>query len=146
MLVLLFALGWLVTRKGSVLASPTTVQLRGAAVTLELEAIGSGYALRRDAAAAFLLMQSAAAAEGLSLKVNSAWRSNEEQAALYALFLSGKGNLAAPVGWSNHEAGTAVDVESDSGRNAEFFWLTKNAARFGFYRTVPSEPWHWEFR
>ena len=24
-------------------------------------------------------------------------------------------------------------------------WLNANGARFGFARTVPSEPWHWEW-
>jgi len=24
-------------------------------------------------------------------------------------------------------------------------WLERNARRFGFRRTVPTEPWHWEW-
>lgn len=26
-----------------------------------------------------------------------------------------------------------------------FWWLYENAKRFGFYRTVDNEPWHWEY-
>ena len=39
---------------------------------------------------------------------------------------------------SNHQNGRALDLTTSP-------WLTDNAARFGFRRTVPSEAWHYEF-
>lgn len=47
-------------------------------------------------------------------------------------------------GYSNHQDGQAYDF------NVTHFplvyaWLVKNALRFGFIRTVPSERWHWEY-
>lgn len=122
------------------------VWLRGESVELELAPIGGGWFLRPDAAAAFKSMASAAALAGAALVVNSAWRSNEEQQELRRAFEAGERTaVVAPVGYSNHEGGTAVDVESANGTNAAFRWLNTNAARFGFKRTVASEPWHWEF-
>lgn len=124
----------------------------GVKVGLQLRAINiAGHQLRDDAARAFLSMMVAAALEGVALQVNSAFRTNEQQQALYdawVAFQAGTGpkaNLAAKPGFGPHQAGTAVDVESDNGRNAAFHWLTANAARFKFKRTVPSEPWHWEY-
>lgn len=104
-----------------------------------------GHVLRTDAAAAFIDMKAAAAADGVELKVNSAWRSNDSQAALRKAYEAGTGNLAAPPGYSNHQSGIDVDVESGGGKNAAFAWMTANASRFGFHRTVSSEPWHWEY-
>jgi LAS superfamily LD-carboxypeptidase LdcB len=89
-------------------------------------------------------MRGAAAAVGVTLVVNSAWRTNEQQAAEREKYLAGKGPVAAPVGWSRHEEGRALDIESAGGTNASYVWLLENAARFGFKATVPSEPWHWE--
>jgi LAS superfamily LD-carboxypeptidase LdcB len=47
-------------------------------------------------------------------------------------------------GFSNHQDGQAYDF------NVTHFplvyaWLVKNALRFGFIRTVPTERWHWEY-
>lgn len=120
--------------------------IRGRLVELELEDIGGGKMLRPDAARAFRAMAAAAAAAGVLLLVNSAWRSNGEQRELREAYEQGRRSaVAAPVGYSNHEGGTAVDIESAGGTNAAFRWLTENAHRFGYRRTVSSEPWHWEF-
>lgn len=120
--------------------------VNGQLVDLVLVTIdAAGHELRADAAAAFGAMRDAAAAAGVALQVNSAFRTFEQQAALYAQYVAGTGNLAAPAGWSNHEGGVAVDVESGSGTNAAFNWLTANASSYRFKRTVVSEPWHWEY-
>ena len=42
--------------------------------------------------------------------VTSGFRTYAQQAALYAAYKNGTGNLAAPPGSSNHEGGQAVDV------------------------------------
>ncbi len=110
---------------------------------IELSSIGRGFMLRTDAAKAFLRMYAAAAKEGEILSVNSAFRSMTEQTDLYNRYLAGTGNLAAPPGFSNHQSGIAVDIHVDSNISN---WLDRNAASFGFRRTVSSEPWHWEYR
>lgn len=131
---------------GAAVASKVMGYVAGAAVELELLVIDDrGHQLRVDAARAFIEMRARAAAEGVLLVVNSAFRSMASQETLYEMWLTGTGNLAAKPGWSNHQGGIAVDIESANGTNAAFAWLTRNAAAWGFHRTVPSEPWHWEF-
>jgi hypothetical protein len=56
-------------------------------------------------------------------------------------------NLAARPGYSNHQdpsGSQAIDIHQATG--ARYVWLKKHANRFGFIRTVGSEPWHWEYR
>lgn len=101
--------------------------------------------LRADAAEAFRSMKAAAAADGIDLGLNSAFRSHDEQKDLYAKYLNGTGNLAARPGYSNHEGGIAVDIPTGGTGTAVYRWLADNAGNFGFVRTVPSEPWHWEY-
>lgn len=132
-------------------AAPTRVDtgyVDGVAYQLTLTSIGGDHWLRADAAAAFERMREAAAATGVVLVVNSSFRTWAKQAALYAMFLAGTGNRAAPPGKSNHQSGTAVDIDSldESGEpNDSAAWLTVNAATFGFHRTVPGELWHFDF-
>jgi LAS superfamily LD-carboxypeptidase LdcB len=91
-------------------------------------------------------MSSAARAAGVTLSVNSSFRDMSHQQALYAGLLAGtRKDVVAMPGFSLHQSGRAVDVESAGGTNTAFLWLTANAAKFGFKRTVPSEPWHWEY-
>jgi hypothetical protein len=90
---------------------------------------------------AFLAMQKAADAAGVKLVINSGFRTMAEQQHLYSCYQHGNcnnGNLAAKPGYSNHQSGRALDLSTSP-------WLVKNAARFGFKRTVPSEAWHYEF-
>lgn len=90
---------------------------------------------------AFLKMQAAATKAGVRLALNSGFRTNEEQKYFYNCYKTKKcngGNLAAKPGYSNHQNGRALDLSTST-------WLAKNAAKFGFKRTVPSEAWHYEF-
>jgi LAS superfamily LD-carboxypeptidase LdcB len=85
------------------------------------------------------------AAYGKTLKVNSGFRTNNEQTYLYGCYQSKKcnsGNLAAKPGYSNHQNGIAVDISTGGGN---YEWLVANAFKFGFIRTVQSEKWHWEY-
>lgn len=104
---------------------------------------GGGY-LRPDAAAAFQAMYNAAKADGVIIDVGAhgaAYRDLETQVALYKEKGDyDKGGLAADPGTSPHGWGIAVDV----GEGGEREWLEKNAHRFGF-KTIPREPWHWEY-
>lgn len=114
----------------------------GVPTPIELASIAPGHFLSKPAAAAFNTMKAAAKAAGVTLVVNSSFRDMAQQQALYAK-LSAAQKVAQP-GWSLHQSGRAVDVESGAGKNAAFLWLTSNAHLYGFKRTVPSEPWHWE--
>lgn len=117
----------------------------GQPLQLRLVTVAPGMELVEEAAKAWAAMTSAAARDGVALSLNSAFRSMEKQEQLYARFMRGEGPQAALPGYSNHQAGSAVDVETEGGTNASFSWLTANAARFRFKRTVSAEPWHWEY-
>jgi D-alanyl-D-alanine carboxypeptidase len=108
--------------------------------------IPGGKLLRRDAAAAYEQMHAEARATGLWLWAVSGHRSWKEQRRLYRLYRKGLGPRAARPGRSNHQRGTAVDVSVGDESSAAYAWLAANACRFGFKRTVRSEPWHWEYR
>jgi D-alanyl-D-alanine carboxypeptidase len=112
-------------------------------------AIGDGFYLTPVAAGAFLAMRRAALADGVTLVVNSAFRDSAAQIKIWKERTDDNGTpldfsddtrnanweKSGPVarpGTSKHEAGTAVDIDTDSGTNAAFAWLTANAARFGF--------------
>ncbi|MDP3276302.1 MAG: M15 family metallopeptidase [Deltaproteobacteria bacterium] len=95
-------------------------------------------------AEAYLRMQSAARSAGVSISIVSGFRTMAEQQELYRRYLAGTGNLAARPGYSNHQSGLALDLNTSSG--GVYAWLTSNGGRYGFIRTVPSEIWHWEFR
>jgi hypothetical protein len=104
-----------------------------------IKSIGGGHQLASGAAAAFMKMKSAAAAEGINLTLTSSYRSYQKQAYLYQLYKQGKGNLAAPPGTSKHEKGLAIDVANG------IPWMQRNAKKFGWKATVPSEDWHFEY-
>jgi hypothetical protein len=90
---------------------------------------------------AFLKMQGAANAEGVRLSLTSGFRTMEEQRHLYSCYVNhscNNGNLAAKPGYSNHQSGLALDVSTST-------WLSRNASKFGFVRTVSKESWHYEF-
>ena len=94
-------------------------------------------------ARAFLTMQAAAAKDGVDLRIESGFRTTEEQRALFRAWRRGRGNKAARPGKSNHQSGRALDIAVQSG--GVFEWLEANAATFRFKRTVKGEPWHWEY-
>jgi hypothetical protein len=93
-------------------------------------------------AAAFERMRAAAARAGVNLRVVSGFRTMEHQRALYSAFRSGRGNLAALPGHSNHQSGHALDLNVRA--PGVLRWLEAHAREYGFRRTVPSENWHWE--
>jgi peptidoglycan hydrolase-like protein with peptidoglycan-binding domain len=125
---------------------PVTGYVNGVARQITLSPIVGGKEMRSDAAAAFNRMHAAARAAGINITVNSGFRSMEQQRALYRAYLNGTGNLAAKPGFSNHQGGIAVDMNVGGTGTSTYRWLAANAKNFGFVRTVPSEPWHWEFR
>jgi hypothetical protein len=95
---------------------------------------------------AYIAMQEAARRDGVSLRIVSGFRTMDEQQYLYGCYVNcscNSCNLAARPGYSNHQSGHALDLNtSDRGVMS---WLNRNGSRFGFSRTVPSEDWHWEW-
>lgn len=117
------------------------------------------------AGAAWHAMHAAAAGDGVTLLLVSAFRSIDYQAALVRAKLA-RGmhiddilRVNAPPGCSEHHTGRAVDIgeagtpplEEDFERTAAFAWLRERAAGFGFSMSYPRdnpygylyEPWHW---
>jgi len=98
-----------------------------------------GEGMRPDVAAAFDRMATAATRSGLALVVNSGFRSDAEQAALFAAHPDPR--WVAPPGHSLHRCATELDLGPDSA----YAWLAANAARFGFLQRYSWEPWHYGF-
>ena len=72
--------------------------------------IGENRWLDKDAGIAFKRAQEQAKADGIDIQVNSAGRTYQEQANLYAR-LNGVSPVARP-GTSNHETGNALDIQN----------------------------------
>ncbi len=99
-----------------------------------------GKPMRRDVALAFDRMAAAARREaGLHLIVTSGYRSDAEQARLFAAHPDPK--WVAPPGQSLHRFGTELDL----GPPAAYAWLAANADRFGFIKRYSWEPWHFGY-
>jgi D-alanyl-D-alanine carboxypeptidase len=135
-----------------------------------LTAIGPGLSLRREAAEALGQMQRAAAADGVELRVLSAFRDRALQNQLFFDVKADRNQdartrarVSAPPGFSEHSTGYAVDLgdgrlpatdlsESFEGTEA-FRWLAANANRYHFTLSFPRanrqgvsyEPWHWRY-
>jgi Transglycosylase SLT domain/D-alanyl-D-alanine carboxypeptidase/Putative Flp pilus-assembly TadE/G-like len=98
-----------------------------------------GEGMRPDVVAAFDRMAAAAAHAGVSLIVNSAFRSDAEQAALFAAHPDPR--WVAPPGHSLHRCATELDL----GPESAYAWLAANAPRFGFVRRYSWEAWHYGY-
>lgn len=98
----------------------------------------------------YLKLKEAAEEENIQLSINSAFRTFQRQAELRRLFESGRGNLAAKPGHSNHQHGQAFDLNTRhnlfDGTDKIYEWLKLNGPKHGFVRTVSNESWHWEYR
>ncbi|TDK25599.1 D-alanyl-D-alanine carboxypeptidase [Arthrobacter crusticola] len=127
---------------------------------------GTGHWMRRDVASAVTRLFSGARSAGHSLGVVSAYRSYDEQAALYNHYVRTYGQaeadrISARPGHSEHQTGLAVDVGNAAGgcELAGCFgdtpggrWVAANAHRYGFIVRYPKgythitgytyEPWH----
>ncbi len=102
-------------------------------------AMRQGKPMRPDVAAAFDRMAAAARRDNVTLVVNSAFRSNAEQAVLFAGHPDPK--WVAPPGQSLHRLGTELDL----GPPAAFGWLAANAQRFHFVQRYAWEAWHYGY-
>jgi LysM repeat protein len=68
----------------------------------------------------------------------SGYRTYEQQAYLYDLYLSGQGAPANPPGTSSHEFGAAVDLADPVMRDV----IDQIGGAYGWAGTIPSEWWH----
>lgn len=98
-----------------------------------------GKGMRPDVAAAFDAMSAAASAAGVTLVINSAFRSDAEQAALFAA--NPNPTMVARPGTSLHRCGTELDL----GPPSAYGWLAANATRFGFVQRYSWESWHYGY-
>jgi LysM repeat protein len=72
----------------------------------------------------------------------SAYRTYDQQAALYGLFLDGTGAPANPPGASSHELGTAVDVPTPEMRSV----IDQIGWKYGWGKVhAPGEWWHVDY-
>ena len=131
--------------------------IRGRKYTFRATKLASGHILDVRVAKAFTEMQAAAAKENVRIKINSAFRLPEEQEYFYCKYKRGTGNLAARPGYSNHQSGAALDLNTrgiphdralrkrtgrSTGKGAVYDWLIKNGSKYGFKR-IKREHWHW---
>lgn len=94
----------------------------------------------------------AATAAGITLKINSAYRTLQDQQRVYRENCPGnvcRIDTATP-GKSNHGFGLAVDFANKSSQKMkesfpEYKWLAANAGNYGF-RRIADEAWHWEYQ
>ncbi len=75
--------------------------------------------------------------------IDSSYRTYAQQQALYNAYLNGTGNLAAKPGTSNHETGTAIDI--NSGFLASHPEVRSWLASHGWANDVGGEAWHWHW-
>jgi len=99
----------------------------------------NGEGMRPDVASAFDQMAAAAAEAGVTLLVSSGFRSDAEQAQLFAA--NPDPQWVAPPGQSLHRCATELDL----GPESAYGWLAANASRFGFVQRYSWEPWHFGF-
>jgi D-alanyl-D-alanine carboxypeptidase len=136
----------------------------------QLVFVSPGMKLHQEAAQAYLAMEQAAAADGVSLSLLSAFRSVDDQKHLFfgvkaqrnqSSFERAK--VSAPPGFSEHSTGFAIDIGDSQQPNSNlsqtftqtraYRWLQNNAARYQFTLSFPKnnpqgvsfEPWHWRY-
>jgi hypothetical protein len=136
-------------RRSVEVGARATAELSAGSAGVAAVASGGGYSgplayrqgkpMRPDVAQAFDRMERAAAADGIPLIVNSGFRSDEEQARLFAAHPDPR--WVAPPGKSLHRLGTELDL----GPTAAYGWLARNAGRFGFLQRYSWEPWHYGY-
>lgn len=113
---------------------------------------------------AFKKMSDAAASEGYSLVINSAYRSYQDQIQLEQIYLDAYGQnyvdkYVAKPGYSEHQTGLAFDIGSRNSNvfaaSKEYQWVQDNAYKYGFIQRFTkrfenitgfqNEPWHYRY-
>ncbi len=139
-----------------------------ALVLADVGADGREFRLTPAAAQSWRAMQLAAAADGITLVLESAFRSVARQTEILRIKLAAGDTLeqalqwVAPPGYSEHHTGCAVDIGTPGSvalreefeTTTAFAWLRAQAGRHGFLMSFPRgnvqgysyEPWHWCFQ
>ena len=134
-------------------------------VQADTGADGREFQLTPAAAAAWQTMKAAAAADGITLVLESAFRSVARQVEILLAKLDAGLTLAealawvAPPGYSEHHTGCAVDIgtpgsvalQEEFETTTAYAWLQAHAAGHGYTLSFPRgnsqgygyEPWHW---
>jgi len=98
--------------------------------------------------------------ENIPLKINSGFRTWDEQYALRVKNVIDKTKADNPQylrseasdkfnpetarpGYSRHQVGKAFDLSTSNPLG--YKWMVENASKYGFIRTVKTEHWHWEY-
>jgi len=118
---------------------------------IELVEISSGKWIAKSHEKPYNDLVNAAKLDGVTIGLNSGFRSFEQQEELYRKYLNGTGNTAAKPGYSNHQTGIAFDFATGGPNSDAYRWLATNAHKFGFYNagrffSGQKEHWHWEYR
>ena len=127
---------------------------------------GDNQMLTKETYDAFLDMWKAAKEENLNLIINSSYRSFEDQKEVYEYYKDTLGEeaankRAAKEGFSEHQTGMAIDIQTYGSRAStfeefdEFKWLQENAYKYGFILRYPKdkeyltgyeyESWHYRY-
>jgi D-alanyl-D-alanine carboxypeptidase len=139
-----------------------------ALVIAEIGDNGREHRLVPEAADAWRAMRAAARADGIELRIVSAFRGVDRQVEIVRDKLA-RGQtpeqvleVSAPPGYSEHHTGRAVDVASGTAKPLEevfeqtdaYRWLLERGGEFSFFLSYPRgnaagyafEPWHWCYR
>lgn len=135
-----------------------------------LEKINSEYSNGNDLKAnkvavnAFIAMAQDASRNGLSLVINSAYRSYSEQERIVDTYKKLYGDdyvnkYVARPGYSEHQTGLSFDIGSKNSNifsnSKEYQWILNNSYKYGFIHRFPknaeditgisNEPWHFRY-
>jgi D-alanyl-D-alanine carboxypeptidase len=122
------------------------VQAPGNLVPLEPSGTGDTSHLTPALHRALVRASAAAAADDVTIKVTSGWRSAAHQQELYDQAIAKYGSAAKARQWvlppadSEHVQGRAVDI----GPHSAATWLEQNGVKYGLCRRYENEPWHFE--
>ena len=134
-------------------------------VNIPSEYGGRGLKASEVAVNAYINMYKDIAKEGMSLVVNSAYRSYATQKSLYNNYVARNGfawaeKWSARPGFSEHQTGLAMDIVTNSSNfdnfeeTKEYTWLVNNSYKYGFILRYPSDDYYltgynfesWHFR
>jgi LysM repeat protein len=132
--------------EGEAIQVPATTAGSGAPGMADIPSPWGPLQLRADAAEAWNAMRAEALRlYGVELQPGgplSAYRTSDQQAELYDLYLSGQGAPAVPPGSSSHEAGLSVDLATPEMRSI----VDEIGGQFGWGKVNgPGEWWHVDY-
>jgi hypothetical protein len=124
-----------------------------------------GCPVAKDVAGYYMTMKNAAYNDGVTLKINSAFRGYEDviipdecgngsKSGQNSLYEDLGPYVAAPPGTSQHQNGIAFDIQTGMPKDMkphpdlvtrEYKWLIENAHEYGFIRVLSGERWHFEY-